>query len=434
MEPMQPDADRAALLALAVGCERYSPCVGLEEAEHPECLLLDITGVSPLFGGEPSLAERIDREFSKQGYEARLAIADSVGAAWAAARFLAQPHQPAVLPPGRSDLLGPLPLEGLRLSEVDLSRLHRLGLKTIQQVAQLDRHALPPRFSPELNLRLAQFWGERHELITPCRPAPKFEVAHFLEEPTTHPQAIEQLARILLQRLLAPLEARQAGLRQLCCEFVLESKPSRNLSLRLCEPAADPVHLAELLQLKFAELQLDGPLLGMRMTACEISPLFWPQQELFADRPRHDARCLSTLLNRLSSRLGRDAVVRPRLRADPVPEQAVEFVPATEAESDPFAHFAKVFLPVDRPTCLWPRPQPVEVHADPLRGHPCDLWWNGSQFPIARSWGPERIESGWWRGPEVRRDYYHVEATDGRRFWLFRRLTDHRWFLHGALS
>jgi protein ImuB len=51
---------------------------------------------------------------------------------------------------------------------------------------------------------------------------------------------------------------------------------------------------------------------------------------------------------------------------------------------------------------------------------------------VARHWGPERIETGWWRGPSVRRDYYRIETDEGRRFWLFRELTNRRWFLHGA--
>ena len=33
--------------------------------------------------------------------------------------------------------------------------------------------------------------------------------------------------------------------------------------------------------------------------------------------------------------------------------------------------------------------------------------------------GPERIESGWWDGEDVRRDYYLIETRDGRRAWAF---------------
>jgi protein ImuB len=45
--------------------------------------------------------------------------------------------------------------------------------------------------------------------------------------------------------------------------------------------------------------------------------------------------------------------------------------------------------------------------------------------------GPERIETGWWRGPHVQRDYYRVTDQAGRCFWIFRRRGDRQWFLHG---
>ena len=52
--------------------------------------------------------------------------------------------------------------------------------------------------------------------------------------------------------------------------------------------------------------------------------------------------------------------------------------------------------------------------------------------------GPERIESGWWDGADVRRDYFVAENPRGETMWIYR---DHRygiddgeWFLHGVFS
>ena len=67
-------------------------------------------------------------------------------------------------------------------------------------------------------------------------------------------------------------------------------------------------------------------------------------------------------------------------------------------------------------------------------GPPLRFPFRGEEHRVARAWGPERIETGWWRGPPVARDYYRVATTAGRRFWLFRRLDDGRWFLHGAFE
>ncbi len=71
------------------------------------------------------------------------------------------------------------------------------------------------------------------------------------------------------------------------------------------------------------------------------------------------------------------------------------------------------------------------VHWD---GSPQQFGWNGRKHFIERSWGPERIETGWWRGDDVRRDYYVVETTTGERYWLFQNLMDESWHLHGIFA
>jgi protein ImuB len=62
----------------------------------------------------------------------------------------------------------------------------------------------------------------------------------------------------------------------------------------------------------------------------------------------------------------------------------------------------------------------------------------GRVYSIVESWGPERIETGWWKGPCIRRDYYRVELDDGQWWWIFRQFpaaesVDRRssWMLHG---
>jgi protein ImuB len=58
----------------------------------------------------------------------------------------------------------------------------------------------------------------------------------------------------------------------------------------------------------------------------------------------------------------------------------------------------------------------------------------GMDYKVTSCQGPERIETGWWRGDDVQRDYYLVETTDGARWWIFHRLDDGRWFLHGCFD
>jgi hypothetical protein len=90
--------------------------------------------------------------------------------------------------------------------------------------------------------------------------------------------------------------------------------------------------------------------------------------------------------------------------------------------------------PAARPLCLKPRPVPIEVISVVPDGPPVRFRWHGGEHVIENSWGPERIETGWWRGPHVKRDYYRVETAAGQRFWLFRQTGTGKWFLHGTFE
>jgi protein ImuB len=81
-----------------------------------------------------------------------------------------------------------------------------------------------------------------------------------------------------------------------------------------------------------------------------------------------------------------------------------------------------------------PRPLLLMATSVAPDGPPLGFRHGGEEHKIVHAWGPERIETGWWRGRPVGRDYYRVETTAGRRFWLFRRLRDGKWFLHGSFD
>jgi protein ImuB len=87
-----------------------------------------------------------------------------------------------------------------------------------------------------------------------------------------------------------------------------------------------------------------------------------------------------------------------------------------------------------RPLVLKPRPIPIEVISVVPDGPPVRFRWHAAEHVVEDSWGPERIETGWWRGPHVERDYYRVETATGQRFWVFRQNDTGKWFLHGAFE
>lgn len=431
--PLAQETYRQGLEQLAIWCERYSPCVGLEEEDPPQCLLMDVTGLGPLFSGEQTLAEAMVQDLTAQGFRVRVAISDTTGMAWAAARFLTDPDPAVVLPVGKRDSLLPLPVEGLRLQPAHAERLRKLGLKTIGQVLELDRSALKVRFKTELLRCLEHFTGEQRELITPCRPLPGFRVRQQLELGITDFLAVQQLGQSLLRQLTDQLQARHLGASFLECRLTTEDKTQQTIAIRLREASSEPRHLEELLRLKWEGVQLHSPLVEMELEAQETAPLRWIEMRLFAEDSRQQARQLSALLNRLVNRLGEDAVLQAVPGHDPIPERAVEFRPVTNISILKSTGSERRLLPLDRPLCLLPRPQLIDVISILPEGPPSVVMFEGGRFPVVMCFGPERIESGWWRGASIRRDYYHIAIETGARFWVFRQLTDHRWFLHGKM-
>ncbi|WP_075095779.1 Y-family DNA polymerase [Planctomyces sp. SH-PL14] len=436
VEAFQPDEAAQALRELALQCERYSFCVGLEETEQPDSLLMDVSGVAAFFGGEPALARELEQFLAGQRFEGRIAIADTVGAAWGAAQTLARPGEPVVVH-DPLPLAPLLPVAALRLGERALDRLARLGISTLAQLLALDRTALQRRLGNELPVRLDQFTGDRSELIVPCRPQPTYEVERHLTEGLTHRESIDALWSQLLETLLARLQSRRMGTRRLKCHFPLEDRTVQTLELRVCEATNDLPHLSDLLQAHLDRLVWDAPMMGARIEALDVAPLETTQPEFFGGGNSDETRQFSRLLNRLGSRLGERAVVVPQLEATPVPERAVRLRPVAERTFSltppPSFPLEARFTVVDRPTVLFPRPRPVEIVPLIPNGPPARLSWKGTRFSILRSSRPELVQLGWWDAQSIARDYLWLETEGGQWLWVFRQSEDGNWFWHGGL-
>jgi protein ImuB len=123
--PGDPTADAAGLERLALwALRRYSPVVAIDP---PDGLLIDTTGVAHLFGGEAALLDDLCTRLSAARLGARVALADTIGAAHALARF--GPHPTMIAAPGETNAaVAALPLASLRLDPIQVERLDRQGL------------------------------------------------------------------------------------------------------------------------------------------------------------------------------------------------------------------------------------------------------------------------------------------------------------------
>ncbi len=432
-----PVADRAGLRELAGCCEEYAPIYGVEEAESPECLLLDVTGCAMLFGGEQTLAERIQDDFQERGWQVRVAVAPTIGAAWAVAHGVSCPNQAVVVPvAGLEETLDVLPVHVLRLPDATVQTLSELGIHGVGQLRQLPRDRLPSRFGPLILRRLDQAFGEAPELIVAERPAKPIVATWAAQEPFRDRLVLLEVCRRLLERMLAPLQAKRRGVRRLLCQLHGCGGRPCELSVGMLSPSNSAAQVRELLALQLERVTWEDEITFVRLEALEVGPLDEQPRDLFGDQFGEDhTRELRWLLERLSNRLGIDAVVRAACVPDAQPELAVAYQPWVASEKLADCKAASTSAPsAPRPLRLFAPPQRIEVFfmlAEPP-GAPCRFCWEYADHHVRQAWGPERIETGWWRGNPIRRDYYRVEVTSGERYWLFHAAEG--WFVHGVFE
>ena len=335
-----------ALQTVAAQCKQFTPLVGIDPHVFPQSVLLDITNVVHLFGGEAALVERILGELRDHGWQLRAAVAHTPGAAWALAGYGGKDEGGRMKDEDRkrqvedgtfsihpsSFILHPslslLPLEALRLPEPIVALLHSLGVWQIEQLEALPRRELSSRFGPELLDCLDRVTGRLPEPLPAWDPPPQFEVRWSAEFPTARRETIEAALEHLVRRLAAMLTRAGRGAMRLECLLKCTAGEPLQVAVGLFRPSAWANHLVELLQVRFESLQLPGPVDSIRLTAASTAPLELRQQELFSEgQARAEPHHLSGLIDRLSNRLGHACVMRVRLIPDAQPELACHYTP-----------------------------------------------------------------------------------------------------------
>ena len=456
-----PDADIALLELIADWAERYTPLVALI-SQHG--LMLDITGCAHLFGGESALVADLVARLHGQGFHARAAIADTPGAASAAARF--GTDSTIVVPPGGSGaMLAPLPLAALRLDHDTVAALDRVGLKRIGQIVGSPRAPLAARFGRSLIAQLDRALGIDEEAIDPRRPAPAMLAERRFAEPIGLMEDIAAVLSSLAATLGRTLETRGLGARLLELSLFRVDGAVARLAVGAGRPMRDAKRVLALFREKFASLgdELDAGF-GFdmaRLAVLDAAPMDAAQIDLTGDAAAEAD--LDGLVDRIGARLGGAAVSRIVARDSHIPERAEAL---DECSSSPlegevgFLRFANSKSALEireggqgtqladlswpstivRPLRLFARPEPVEAVAEVPDGPPARFRWRRALYHVARAEGPERIAAEWWRDDDLTRDYFRVEDDAGHRFWLFREglygreTTAPRWYMHGVFA
>ena len=389
-----------------------------------------------------------------------------------------QPNRPSLVPPGAAaEMLKPLPLAALRLDHETVAALDRVGLKRIGQIMERPRAPLAARFGRTLLQRLDQALGIDEEAISPRRPAPAMLAERRFAEPIGLEEDIAAALSSLAATLARTLEARGLGARALELTLFRVDGAVARIAVGAGRPLRDPGRVLALFREKFASLgdELDAGF-GfdmVRLAVPDAAPMAPAQIDLAGDAAGEAD--LDGLIDRIGARLGPNAVGRLVPRDSHIPERAEalyaddisplrrreralslnepsrgeegrrsdrEEMKANLGEKGEGDH---VFPDpagsiISRPLRLFARPEPVEAVAEVPDGPPARFRWRRVLYHVARAEGPERIAAEWWRADDLTRDYFRVEDSAGRRFWLFREglygreTMAPRWYLHGVFA
>ena len=490
-----PEGDRAALERLAIAlARRWCPVVAISDADG---LFLDLTGVSHLHGGEAAMARRIVRLLARLGVTARVAVADTTGAAWAMARH-DPPHavgrgsaaegggggavppdaalvagapppcfawSPSpcgggflVLPPAiHIAAIASLPVTALRLPDEAVELARRLGIDTVGELAAMPRAPLVRRFGRAVAARLDQASGALVEPLDPVIPAEPIMVARHFAEPIATAEAIGHWLGGLVGELAEALAKAGLGARALVLACLRVDSETQAIRIGLARPTRDPAHLLRLLVRRIEEIEPGYGIDALELHVRRADPL--GAETLSAALAGDAAPDLAPLVDTLANRIGPRRLWRTQAVESDVPERSV----APRAPLDPPTAEARALRPDDvrrldarpdlhpwhprwpRPVRLLRRPEPIDhVLAELPDYPPARFTWRGRTHRVVRGDGPERIFGEWWRSAGERhsvRDYFRVEDETGHRFWLFRRgdgrlpeTGDLSWYMHAAMG
>ncbi len=456
--PSDQTGDLDFLEKLALWAQRWGPWSALDP---PDGVLVDVSGAAHLFGGEARLLEDVHAACAARGLAARAAIAPTAGAAWALAHFGARAGNSELILACQDDamrILADLPVAALRLDPNVLTVLRRLGLKSLGDLAAIakggsglegnvseasGRDALKRRFrskSPTANplIRLDQLLGKVPEPLLPVIAQTMPLVQRRLMEPIRHRSLLDQVLSDLAADMARELEGKGEGARRL--ELGLWRVDGEVLvrKLELAAATRDAAHITRLFTNKLEDIDAGFGIEIVRLRASWSEPLSLGQGDIETAAEQHGTS-LAACIDRLTVRLGPEAVRRPIPRASHIPERAQVWVPPLEhqAASQGTLEFYR------RPLKMLDKAELISVLYASPDGYPQRFRWRGKVREVVRVEGPERIAPEWWRErSSVRlRDYYRIEDAKGQRYWIYRHgLADDgrggmpAWYLQGLCA
>jgi protein ImuB len=416
----------AALQRLCMHARQFTSMVSIE---MPNALLLEIQGSVKLFGSLEALHAGIDTAWDRLKLCAHSAAAPSpLAALWfarAGKRVLIE--DPGLL----ASALAELPVACTSWDAEWLHTLRAMGVTRVGELLRLPRAGVARRLSAaavfEIDIALARQAAPRRAFV----PRECFrERCDFEMEIETVAYLLKALEP-LIGRCARFLRERQAGVQALELRLRHRARPATRIRLGLAGITSERRRLTDVVSQKLSRLELAAPVRGMELLSGTLRPLSAGSLDVFAPLGlAAGGDTVPQLVERLRARLGEEAVYGICSIQEHRPEAAWQRVHALHLDSA----IRVRAQPTHRETPKHDMPRPVWLLHAPvmLRASASEAQLQQSDLILEQ--GPERIESGWWDGKDIARDYYIARQTGGARLWVFQERRSKRWYLHGVFA
>ena len=424
----QPEIVDRLLKRLAAYCIRFTPFAAIDP---PDGLILDASGCAHLWGGEEQYIATLLHRLQERGYAVNAAMADTMGTAWAIARY--GKNERVVAPGLSSTALLQLPPEALRLDSESVERLYKLGLRQVKDFIAMPLPVLRRRFGQNFIQKINQVLGREEEIIQPVQPVEVYQERLPCIEPIITATGIEIAIQRLLETLCVRLQKEEKGLRRAIFKCYRLDGKMIQLEIGTNHPSHNTVHLFKLFENKISTLEPEPGIELFVLEAPIVEEHFPMQEKIWNSACGLQDLSLSELLDRIAGKMGTDSIRRYLPDEHYWPERS--FKPAITLNESPATPW-KTDRP--RPLQLLKTPHRIEVTA-PIPDYPPMLFrYQNKLHKIIKADGPERIEQEWWLQEGEHRDYYVVENEEGIRYWLFRlghyTVGNYQWYLHGFFA
>jgi protein ImuB len=472
-------AEGASATVLAEVAREFSPRI---DVCSPTEIVLDLNGLTRLFGDARTIAEELRRTAADRGLRVRVAIAGTRTAARLLVRYRAgltivepgnEAAAVALLPIA---LLGEITNPESRIPSLDVARdalsdrrraevlttFRRWGLCTLGDLAALPSDDLAARLGRQDVdwQRLAR--GEDARPLVPAVPEERFEQTLELEWPIEELEPLSFVLGRLMESLEAHLTQRDRGAAVLHVRLHLiktdgTTREVHERSLQLPVPIRDARTLRTLALL---DLESNPPAAAVdRVTvAVDPTPARIVQFSLLT-RPLPTPEQISTLMARLHALMGETRCGSP----DTIDSWQPGVFAMKTFMPGPGTSESRIPNPESRVMAALRRfrhPVPIRVHVKQGKPSSVSIMQRGlNGGAIDSCAGPWRTSGSWWetrdsgsgaRGPKTvdpripdpgsripdqwDRDEWDVALADGPTYRLFRERHSDKWFLEGVLD